>query len=665
MKSKQYLWIYLCLLLLFFTGCSKSNSSLSNETATPIPTIPEKTLAPTVEPTNEPTSTPEVEAEQDFFSKCGVKSLPKQVSLPSCAEKTETANLYRLNIDMNDIQGVSGFSVINDRLFCYEPEKGEFCLYDFNEGKRICKISDPEGFVQAGRLLDGGFWTCVMKNLETTFYDAEGSPTVKRKAEADSNSSVFYVTLDGKYEIYNNNRTGEILVYDFLSGTSKVVYSEGGYYAFITETNQGCIFSVDEKNYIQIDPATGMVKTVFDYSKDDSDTALYPFWPFFYNSTEDAVILCPAEDTSKLVTVPIKEKQEFPTEFKYGILSGVKYGEPSSICYYNLRTEELIGEITAPDKTNIGSSWILDNGYALISCLRDDKIELYLYDLVSERETTKWPVTQDERRVEVETNPVVKELNETYGVRIFYGEKCIVKNDEKEVATITNKKQIDHSIKILKKFLEQLSKGLTQEMYEGNRRGLDIYLGGAIEDKSGVQQSLGGFCFLSDSDRISVVVDTTYPDESVYTTLAHEFSHAFEFKIQEVIDKQGSNYFEAWNQLLPSSIQEPYFNTYEEQSNGWDYAPYGTKKEIWFVDPYSRTYPTEDRARMFQYMFTPRKGKINENINYRNLKYKARFYSLMMRSCFESCKNAETLVWEQYIGELDPKEFSSIIDFSY
>ena len=652
----------MCLIFLIFTGCSNSNNGLSNETATPKPTIQTKTLEPSVEPTSEPTATPAVEPEQDFYSKYGVKTLPKQVNLPSCAEKTETANLYRLNIDVGDVQGLSGFSVVNDRMFCYDQMVGEFCLYDFNEGKLLCKVSEQEGYMQAGRLLNGGFWTCVMNNLETTFYDAEGIPTVKRKAETNCNSSVSYVTLDGKYELYNNEK-GELLVYDFSNGKAKVIYSAGGYYQLITETNQGCIFSIDGKNYILIDPGAGTIKTVYDYSKDDTEMSLFPMWPFFYYDTEDDVTLCPAEDTSKRVTVHKKEKQQFPTEFSYGILTGVSSGETSSICFYNLRTEELIGEIIAPENTLFGSLKTLDNGFSLISCQKDNKIELYLYDLVSERETKKWPVTKSERVVEVETNPVVKELNETYGVKVFYGEKCIIKNVDKDVDTITDEKQIDNSIKILKKFLEQLPKGMTQEMYEGNKRGLDIYLSGKIKNRSETTQSVGGFCFLSDKDKISVVVDATCSDEMLYSTLAHEFSHAFEYRIQDVLHKGGSDWLMAWEKLLPSSIKKPYYETYDIGSKGMEYTPYGTKKEIWFADSYSRTFPTEDRARMFEYMFIPEKGKISWYIDFDNLKYKARFYSLMLRSCFESCREAKDLVWEQYIGKIDSKEFSSLIDY--
>ena len=96
-----------------------------------------------------------------------------------------------------------------------------------------------------------------------------------------------------------------------------------------------------------------------------------------------------------------------------------------------------------------------------------------------------------------------------------------------------------------------------------------------------------------------------------------------------------------------------------------EYTPYGSKKAIWFADEYSRTFPTEDRARMFEYMFMPEDGKISWYIDYKNLKYKARYYSLMLRACFESCKNAKKLVWEQYIGKIDKKEFSSLINFNF
>lgn len=75
------------------------------------------------------------------------------------------------------------------------------------------------------------------------------------------------------------------------------------------------------------------------------------------------------------------------------------------------------------------------------------------------------------------------------------------------------------------------------------------------------------------------------------------------------------------------------------------------------------TFATEDRARLFEYMFMPEDGWISWHIDYDNLKYKARYYALMLRNCFESCKKVKNPVWEEYVGNVTQGEFASLINF--
>ncbi len=62
-------------------------------------------------------------------------------------------------------------------------------------------------------------------------------------------------------------------------------------------------------------------------------------------------------------------------------------------------------------------------------------------------------------------------------------------------------------------------------------------------------------------------------------------------------------------------------------------------------------------------MFVPENGEISYRINYNNLKYKARYYAVMLPTCFTSCKEADNLVWEQYIGKVDKSEFAFLNNY--
>jgi hypothetical protein len=115
-----------------------------------------------------------------------------------------------------------------------------------------------------------------------------------------------------------------------------------------------------------------------------------------------------------------------------------------------------------------------------------------------------------------------------------------------------------------------------------------------------------------------------------------------------------------WTGLLPESITDKaYFNTYSAAYDN-DYTPYDDgDTKVWFYDNYSRTFPTEDRAVIFQNMYESYiDNKLTDEFDkYENLRKKARYYCVMLRDTFESCKNAETLPWEKYLGEIDMSEF--------
>ena len=81
---------------------------------------------------------------------------------------------------------------------------------------------------------------------------------------------------------------------------------------------------------------------------------------------------------------------------------------------------------------------------------------------------------------------------------------------------------------------------------------------------------------------------------------------------------------------------------------------FDTPENVWFVDGYARTFPTEDRARLFEYMFMPQDDSVSRNIyDFDNLVNKAKLYSYILRQCFPSCNTETSNVWEKNLGVID------------
>jgi hypothetical protein len=115
-----------------------------------------------------------------------------------------------------------------------------------------------------------------------------------------------------------------------------------------------------------------------------------------------------------------------------------------------------------------------------------------------------------------------------------------------------------------------------------------------------------------------------------------------------------------WTDLLPEYLRDTAYS--EDYSDRYDlsYTPYNSDNtEIWFVDSYGRTNATEDRATIFQNLYSSfETGAIDSRIDYDNLKLKSRYYSVMLRNNFDCLKDADTLPWEKYIGTIDMNEFT-------
>ena len=89
-----------------------------------------------------------------------------------------------------------------------------------------------------------------------------------------------------------------------------------------------------------------------------------------------------------------------------------------------------------------------------------------------------------------------------------------------------------------------------------------------------------------------IVIDINQPNIS--ELLCHELIHNTEF----ALNKKSKDIFNEWNKYNPEDFS--YNNSYTKEYI-YNYTINEENKEnIYFIDKYSHTYPTEDRARIFE-----------------------------------------------------------------
>lgn len=195
----------------------------------------------------------------------------------------------------------------------------------------------------------------------------------------------------------------------------------------------------------------------------------------------------------------------------------------------------------------------------------------------------------------------VKELEEMYDVQIMISTQCkneiinncgfkykdtsYLKDEERFILEALNDLEI-----ALKKYPEGFFKQFKTKAGDG---GLDIYLVGEIKSTYSV------IAFEFDSNyRQNIAIDII--NSNVGETFCHEVWHA----IENIALCEKPDLFDDWNDLNPKGFKyEGDYENYEEAQNANQYTYYGEDniKNVYFIDSYSRTYASEDRARIVEY----------------------------------------------------------------
>ncbi len=258
-----------------------------------------------------------------------------------------------------------------------------------------------------------------------------------------------------------------------------------------------------------------------------------------------------------------------------------------------------------------------------------------------EEELEKNPLYTEHRNIEIDNttqlhkqkednNKLRIELQNTYGILIYYGKETEgykVSNKEYKIKSfpITDENIISEQLNKLKVVLSNYPIKLFKEIKKGGIP-LSIYLINNYEDKT--------ITGITDStyDYANISIAAVYPlEESFY----HESYHY----IERYLYKKGAN-FKSWNSLNPSNFK--YGKIYNDLSYSHTFS-----KDAYFVNNYAQTSSEEDRASTFEYMMATTKAScLNKNTTIWN---KARLMSLTIETVLNSVEPNNIEYWERHL----------------
>ncbi len=203
------------------------------------------------------------------------------------------------------------------------------------------------------------------------------------------------------------------------------------------------------------------------------------------------------------------------------------------------------------------------------------------------------------------------ELEKRWGIGIYLGSECAGIVGDYAVLPLTDHGQAEQALDILARELEKYPDNFFSQMCVGSMLGQDFYLAGdlyqasagTLEDASGFQTEVDG--------RQTIVMDCNYLF-FMSKTIHHEICHSIEDFMTALEWVDGVKYLdeEQWNARNPDAkiYGDCYSHTYEQfgYEKNWNLT-YDMQLQsgqsvagTYFVDPYSMTFPWEDRARLFQ-----------------------------------------------------------------
>lgn len=232
---------------------------------------------------------------------------------------------------------------------------------------------------------------------------------------------------------------------------------------------------------------------------------------------------------------------------------------------------------------------------------------IYLWD-TAKCASSRWegpsetPYDVPETKEYGELSREAQRLEAEYGVRIIMGENIPSEFTDYTAETVTDPSILEGSLAVLGNVLSLYPSGYFEDLCGNYYRGIALYLTGEMTPLNADSNISNASAFATESNGLMQIAFDLYDDLDP-STVIHELTHAADYRFL------GEGIFseENWNAMNPDGFS--YYYSYidgngesYEYTGSTDYTAAGgvPPEEIYFIDPYSKTFPMEDRARLME-----------------------------------------------------------------
>ena len=417
-------------------------------------------------------------------------------------------------------------------------------------------------------------------------------------------------------EIYINDKLYDKVLTSCNKATS-IIYKDNSFIYFKNEDlNISCIYNIDKKTTDYLD--NSIIEPINNGY-------------MLYNYKDNKVIIKKENEkkyyiNSKEETSNIKVNNEGTNLITYS-------DESKELKIYDLENNKIINKI----KLNLNSeefiSLFILNELAYAVVTNSISYDLYVWNY-KENTLNESMISHSDSKSKIDSYELVTKIKDEFNVNMYIYDKGVrFFNDFYALPSYDDELTYD-SLSKTYEILSNFNKEFYDEFYINDNNGIEIYLTDKVAPSDLNTQ-------IENPSAYSLVIDNTYiialniNTGSYEKTLCHELMHTIENNMYDLYNnkKLKNEPFNKWNEYNPKDFK--YNNSYVEESN--DKYTISSNKDVYFIDSYSHTYPSEDRARIFE-QFCKDESIIEK---YPKIKKKAEYLIKEIMNAYPSIKESK------------------------
>ena len=342
------------------------------------------------------------------------------------------------------------------------------------------------------------------------------------------------------------------------------------------------------------------------------------------------------KNTYKVINLKENKEQEFSNylETEYYFTS---YLKDNILYYFNIVDNEIsILDLNKSILKKISLDITKDNNLSNISLYKDylyfeigeNTGNIYLIDLKNIK-YEEINIAEEKQKEEEKLTNTINRLKSDYNINIHIKKETDIKYPDFNAEVETNNLKIEKGLKEIEGILQKYNKDFFDSFYFEKYEGLHIYLTSKLTPSNLENQISNPAAYsLLNNYKFMIVIDINQPNIS--ELLCHELIHNTEF----ALNKKSKDIFNEWNKYNPEDFS--YNDSYTKEYI-YNYTINEENKEnIYFIDKYSHTYATEDRARIFENICSCNENSIIKN--YPNIYKKALYLEEEIYTYYPSLK---------------------------